>query len=57
MPPDDRFWLDQDEGFSPILPKVRKAIPENPVSFFQPYAGTVALQDCQLLPQREIFEG
>jgi hypothetical protein len=57
MPPDDRFGLDQDKGFSPILPKVRKASPEKPVSFFQPYVGPVALQDCQLLPQREIFEG
>jgi hypothetical protein len=47
----------RDKGFSPILPKVRKASPEKPASFFQPYVGPVVLQDCQLLPQREIFEG
>ena len=35
----------------------RKASPEKPVSPSQPCMGSIAFQDCQLLPQREVFEG
>jgi len=57
MPPDDRFGLNHDEGFSPYLPDCGKASPEKTVSFPQSKTRAFVIQNGRLLPQGEIFGG
>ena len=56
MPADDGLGLDDGDGIRPAAPKTRQQDPEHPVGGSQVWAPRGALEDGQLVPQREVLE-
>ena len=56
MPPDDGLGLDDGDGLRPAAPQAGQQDPEQPVGAPPPWTRRGALEDSQLVPQREVFE-
>ena len=56
MPPDHRLELDDGDGLRPAVPQAGEQDPEQPVGAPWPWTRRGALEDGQLVPQRQIFE-
>jgi len=56
MPPDNGLGLDQGEGFSPAAPHSAQKDPEQPVGDSQAWTRRGALEDSELVTQREVLE-
>ena len=56
MPPDDGLGLDDGDGLRPAAPQAGQQDPEQAVGAPQPWTRRGALEDGQLVPQREVFE-
>ncbi len=57
VPADDGLGFDDLEDIHPAGPEARQGSPDEPVKGVQRRSRSLALQYCQLLPQREDFEG
>lgn len=57
MPADDGLGFDDLEDIHPAGPEARQGSPEEPVEGVQRRPRSLTLQNCQLLPQGEDFEG
>ena len=56
LPPDHRGGLDDGDGIRPAAPQAGQQDPEQPVGGPQPWTRRGALEDDQLVPQREVLE-
>jgi hypothetical protein len=56
LPADDGVGLDDGEGLRPAVPQVGEEDPEQAVGRAQAWTPRGALQDCQLMAQREVLE-
>ena len=56
MPPDDRLGFDEGKGVSPAAPQSVQEDPEQPIGGSQAWAQRGALEDGELVTQREGFE-
>ena len=56
MPPDDRLGLNEGEGVSPAAPQSVQEDPDQPVGGSEAWPRRGALEDGQLVPQREVLE-
>lgn len=57
MPADDGLGFDDLKDIHPAGPEARQGRPEEPVQGADRGTWSLALQNCQLLPQCEDFEG
>ena len=56
MPSDDGLGLDEQDGIRPAAPQAGEQDPEQTVGGSQPWPRRGALEDGQLVAQREVFE-
>jgi hypothetical protein len=56
LPPDDGLGLDDGDGLRPAVPQAGEQDAEQPVRGSQAWTRRGALEDGQLVPQRQIFE-
>ena len=56
LPPDHGGGLDDGDGIRPAAPQAGQQDPEQPVGGSQPWTRRGALEDGQLVPQREVLE-
>src|SRR5262245_39803182 len=56
MPAEDRVWLDEDQGLSPIPPGVSEQDPKESVTRAKSWAFGSALQSGQLLTKRQVLQ-
>src|SRR5262249_311289 len=56
MPPDDRLGVDDGDGLRPAPPELGEENPERPVGGTQAWTPRGALEDGQLVAQREVLE-
>ena len=56
VPANDGFWLDNDQGRSPIAPDCAQPRPEEPIGRRQFRPLYRATQDAELVPKREILQ-
>ena len=57
VPPDDRLGLNNCEGMTPVLPDAGQHDPSETVASLQADPGSRALQDRELVAQREVLKG
>jgi len=57
VPADHRLWFHHDQDVGPSRPNAAQRRPEQPVPRIQTRARTLPLEDGDLLPQRQDFQG
>ena len=56
MPSEDGLRLDQEEGLSPVGPEAQQAHPQQSVGGPEFRFGRLPLEDCELMPERQVFK-
>jgi len=56
VPTDYGFGRDDDESLFPLRPELTSSDPEKPVEQIEPWPRMPTLQNCELLPEREVFQ-